>query len=193
MMTTQVIDSTSRDGQARILNRVGYSALREAAQRAPLLFVNAEVDKLEERLIELAGTDDIWDPPLPLAASLSPLNDVALPGPETDAEFTPVLRTALENLPLSRAADERMWASLNTFAIPSYVPRRWSTSRLRETNPRRFVQHHWIDYSRGLECGRATLVASGAGYTSRDPLKARKGRTPRRNEWACESLSSDVV
>lgn len=152
-MTTRVTSPAVQEHDAPILNRVGYGALREAAQQAPRLFINPDVERLQERIVEIAGTADIWDPPLPLAASLSPLNEVSRSGPQTDAEMTPVLRTALEGLPLSRAADERMWGSLNTFSLARYVSQRWRTSRLFGTNPKRFVLHHWIDYSRPWNAG----------------------------------------
>lgn len=131
----------------RIVNDEGYKALQRLADNEPGLFIRPSQQTLRERMTQEAGTDKVWDSAVELRASLDSLSKETVPGPRTDATHAKSLRTALPGLTPSAASDGYLWASINCFAIPDYVPVRWSTSNNKETKPSNFVRDHWLQYS----------------------------------------------
>ena len=143
----------------RLVNDTGLQALKALAREEPNLFTSPNPVKLQKRMIKRADTDEVWGEPLVLLADLSDLNMVDSGGPETDAQFVPIVRNSLR-LPPSDGLNEYRWASINCFVIPKYVPVRWSTSNLagESGDLSRYVESHWL---RGSEVGarRANAIA----------------------------------
>ena len=127
-----------------IVNEGGYKALRNLAGRNPQLFTSPNVSLLREAMIREAGTEDVWRKPISVGCSLEPLNDIAEKGPRSDEHYAKIVRQALADISLADATDELLWASINCFAIADYVPRRWETSNIRNTDAERFVDRHWL-------------------------------------------------
>ena len=133
----------------RIVNDEGYKALQRLADTEPGLFITPAPQTLLERMTQEAGTDDVWDFTLELHASLDSLSQETISGPRPDAIHAKTLSTALPGLTPASASDGYLWASINCFAIPDYVPVRWSTSNNKATKPSNFVRDHWIQYDGG--------------------------------------------
>ena len=132
----------------RIVNDDGYKALQWLADHEPDLFITPSPQTLRERMVQEAGTDDVWGSAVELRASLDSLSKETVSGPRTDATHAKTLRTALPGLTPAVASDGYLWASINCFAIPDYVPVRWSTSNNKDTKPSNFVRDHWLQYQR---------------------------------------------
>ena len=130
----------------RIVNDEGYKALRRLAENNPDCFINPGKQPISQMMIEEAGTDNLWGHSLELHDSLESLSQETEPGPRKDAIHAKTMRVALAGLTPARASNENLWASLNCFAIPQYVPIRWSTSSNKSAKPSNFVDDHWIQY-----------------------------------------------
>ena len=130
----------------RIVNDEGYKALRRLAETNPDCFINPSNQPLSQMMVEEAGTDDLWGPRLDLHDDLYSLSQETEPGPRKDAIHAKTMRTALSDLSPAAASNGYLWASLNCFAIPQYVPVRWSTSNNKTAKPSNFVVDHWIQY-----------------------------------------------
>ena len=131
----------------RIVNEEGYKALQRLADIEPDLFIKPSRQALQERMIQDAGTDEVWGSIVELHASLDSLSKEATPGPRTDAIHAKTLKNALSHLTPAAAGNGYLWASINCFAISEYVPVRWSSSNNKEAKPSNFVRDHWIQYS----------------------------------------------
>lgn len=131
----------------RIVNDDGYKALLRLAESNPASFVNPSGQQLNRMMVQEAGTDDVWGSTLQLQDDLASLGLETESGPRRDAVHAKTMRAALATLTPARASDGYLWASLNCFAIPEYVPVRWRTSNNRETKQSNFVLDHWIQYS----------------------------------------------
>ena len=131
----------------RIVNDDGYKTLRRLAENNPSCFINPVGHQLEQLMVEEAGTDEVWGPKLDLHDDLVSLSEETEAGPRRDAIHAKTIRKALVGLTPSAASNGYLWASFNCFAIPQYVPVRWSTSNNKGTKPSNFVLDHWIQYS----------------------------------------------
>lgn len=96
----------------------------------------------------------LWDGEITLEADVAILNQTEDQGNTTDARNAPILKAALPHITSSRAADHRLWASVNCFALLPYTTRRWNqnssinapcrtkdTKRLKE-----WVQLHFLGH-----------------------------------------------
>ena len=132
----------------RLVNDTGLAALKRIARTEPSLFAEPDAARLENRMSELADGDEIWGRALSLQADLSPLEEIAEGGPDTDAAFAPLVRDALPDLEPSEGLNEYVWATVNCFVVPKYAPIRWSSSNLaQEPNSEKFanfVESHWL-------------------------------------------------
>ena len=131
----------------RIVNDEGYKALRILAESNPGCFVSPSGQPLDQMMVAEAGTDEVWGPVVALHDSLESLKKETESGPRTDAVHAKTIRDALSGLSPAEASNGYLWASVNCFAIPEYVPVRWSTSNNKTKNPSGFVEDHWIQYS----------------------------------------------
>ena len=131
----------------RIVNDDGYKALRRLAENNPSCFINPAGQQLEQLMAEEAGTDEVWGPRLDLHEDLASLGEETEAGPRRDTVHAKTVRKALAGLTPAEASNGYLWASFNCFAIPQYVPVRWSTSNNKGTKPSNFVLDHWIQYS----------------------------------------------
>lgn len=131
----------------RIVNDDGYKALRRLAENNPSCFINPVGKQLEQLMAEEAGTNEVWGPRLELHDDLASLIQETEAGPRRDAAHAKTIRKALAGLTPAAASNGYLWASFNCFAIPQYLPVRWSTSNNKETKPSNFVLDHWIQYS----------------------------------------------
>ena len=134
------------------VNEDGYRTLLGIAGDSPQFFTDPDLERLRQEMTERAETEDLWGRPIQLGCSLDSLNDVEERGPDTDYHYAKIIRQALEGLSFLDVSDELFWASINCFTIAEYVPTRWSTSNIRNTNPTNFVNAHWLKTgSRGRE------------------------------------------
>lgn len=131
----------------RIVNDDGYKSLRRLAETNPAYFIDPISEQLEQLMVEEAGTNEVWGPRLDLHDDLSSLIEETEAGPRRDAIHAKTIRSALVGLTPAAASNGYLWASVNCFAIPQYVPVRWSTSNNKGTKPSNFVLDHWIQYS----------------------------------------------
>ena len=125
----------------------GYRILDELAQTSPLLFIESAQDELQQRLEADAnkeGESPYQAQSLELEVSLKPLNYIEQRGPGTDAHYAPLIRQAVDGTTPAQAADDLLWASINCFVISPYVSLRWSTSKLKNSNPTKYVRDHWL-------------------------------------------------
>ncbi len=136
-------------GELRLVNDNGLATLKNLADASPRLFLDAEPDKLIEAMEERMETSDLWDEPLTpsvLKDDLSPLNDTQVKGPGADAEHARLVRNALGHLSPYNGLNEHLWATINCFVLPRYVPIRWESSA-QSKDPKKlpnFVQNHWL-------------------------------------------------
>lgn len=131
----------------QIINDEGYKALRNLALSSPSLFTEPNPQNLAEQMAIQSGTDSVWGTPLELKTSLESLNSETGSGPKTDAVHARTMREALSDITAASASDALLWASINCFAIPEYVPVRWRTSNNQTAKPTNFVEDHWLQYS----------------------------------------------
>lgn len=131
----------------RVVNEEGLKALRRLAGSRPNLFIEPVGTALSEAMITEAGTDNVWGEVLELHNDLDRLKHETESGHGTDAVHAASMRAALPGLTPATASNESIWASINCFAISSYVSTRWSTSRNKTTKPSSFVLDHWLEYS----------------------------------------------
>ena len=134
-------------GSLRIVNDDGYKALRRLAETKPECFTNPAGLELDQMMVVEAGTDEVWGPNLELHDDMASLNEETEAGPRRDAIHAKTMRSVLVGLTPASASNEYLWASINCFAIPQYVPVRWGTSNNKVTKPSNFVVDHWIQYS----------------------------------------------
>ncbi len=127
-----------------IVNESGYKALLNLAKEQPDLFKIPNTDNLCAAMTQEAGTENVWGQSISFDCSLNPLNELMKEGPDTDSYYARIMRKALTNLQTTDFANELIWASINCFIIPKYVPIRWATSNIANTNPSSFVERHWL-------------------------------------------------
>lgn len=127
------------------------NALRE-------LLENAVIAKGEE-------VDALYDGEVTLQVDTNSLNETDPQSNETDAGNAPILRAALPEITPAKAADHRLWASVNCFALLPYTARRWNQSSSNkapcntdeEQKLREWVQDHFL--SHGVEMKQSNAAA----------------------------------
>ena len=133
--------------QFHVVSAIGYQALDALARRRPDLFTMPNTDKLKaemQKVVTADNQDRLWAEPMTLATSLEPLNDNPNEGPLDDAKNAAILFAALPKLGVRDWHNERLWASINCFALDQYVPIRWNSARTKRTIEREFVATHWL-------------------------------------------------
>ncbi len=136
--------------EIRLLNDSGYYALLSLAESEPQLFIQGKPDELRRRMeragrVEHGPDAELYGEWLNMPVSLSELNRLQKDGPTSDAEYAPVIRQAVGNS-VVHAANQLLWATINCFELPKYVPVRWRTSNLDQTT-QRFVYRRYLQYS----------------------------------------------
>ena len=133
--------------ELQIVSDAGYQALSALKDRKPELFTNPNPDALKAAMptvIKEENPQILWDTPVTLQGSLAAINQDPKPGPTEDAQNASILQRALPQLGVQSWNHERLWASINCFALPEWVPVRWSTSRTKSIKEREFVNKHWL-------------------------------------------------
>lgn len=139
--------------ELRLVSDAGFKALGQLAADAPGLFVQSDPETLRARM-EAAVRDEGGPDAQPYAettfqiqASLDELNRLDKDGPSSDATLSLVLHRAIGELSPAQAANPRLWASINCFALSRYVPVRWESSNLSDSASTNFVDRHWLKYA----------------------------------------------
>lgn len=170
----------------RIVNEDGYKALRNLALNRPQIFTQPKDHDLAALMVQEAGTEDVWKPGEIEHGDLQSLNDETSGGPGTDAVHAKTLREAFPQINLVAAADGNLWASINCFGLPDYVPVRWSTSNNRERNPSQFVRDHWLQYDSGT--GRESNAAARLWW-----MVELAERVARHSEYSAEHILDQMA
>ena len=136
----------------KIINANGLKALGAIAGEEPQLFLRGNPDELRARMEQIVGEENSPGAPadareISLAVSLSELNQLEADGPGSDERFAPLIREAVGDLTPAKSAEAELWASINCFALPQYVPVRWKSSNLSQSGSTNFVDRHWLTYS----------------------------------------------
>ncbi len=136
--------------ELQIISSVGYEALENLAESEPKLFTQGDTNKLRQRM-ETAARDEngpdveLYVERLDIRVSLEELNRLQQSGPSSDAEYVPTMRRAIGSS-VVQAANPLLWATLNCFELPQYVPVRWRSNNLPQATEN-FVRRHWLQYS----------------------------------------------
>ena len=136
--------------EIRLLNDSGYDALVTLAESEPQLFIQGNPDELRRRMertgrVEHGMDAELYGERLNMPVPLSDLNRLQSKGPGSDAEYAPVMRQTLGSS-IVQVANPLLWATLNAFELPDYVPVRWESSNLNQVSTN-FVYRHWLQYS----------------------------------------------
>ena len=132
----------------------GYKALVAIARDQPDLYLVGDERRLREAMLQQAGHNELFSQQtISLDASIEQLNRVKVEGPKTDAQYAPILREALSDIPVNLLSDARFWLTLNCFVLARYVPNRWSTSTIMKTKPTKFILDHYFVEDRESNAG----------------------------------------
>ncbi len=143
----------------RFINEAGLKALNQLAYKRPRAFLDANPHALTAFIEEEAGTQDIWGANLDIRGDISSLNEISGGGPDTDAQFVPMVRQALSHLTPTDGLDEYRWATINCFVIPQYVPTRWGNATPKEEKGLPgHVKRHWLDGGK-VDARRSNAIA----------------------------------
>ena len=114
------------------------------------------LQKLMAKAIVAKGENPelLYDGEIVLEADLDPLNDADLQDNTTDVVNAPIIRDALPTITPAKAADHRLWASVNCFALLPYTAKRWNQSTSakaprrtdEEKKLREWVQEHFLGH-----------------------------------------------
>jgi len=145
--------------QQRLLNDDGVSALTGLALKSPKLFFDSDTTALAKAVMDQAQTEDIWGDALDLKDDILVLNKVNQGGPSTDAQYSRIVRRALDHLTPDQGLDENRWATINCFLLPVYVNTRWGPALPKDANKfPNFVKMHWLNGGL-VDARRANAVA----------------------------------
>ena len=105
----------------------------------------------------------LYEGEITLNADVNPLNDADLQDDTTDAKNAPAIRAALPEITPARAADHRLWASVNCFALLPYAAKRWNQSSSakaprrtsEEKKLREWVQEHFLGHGADMKQNNA--------------------------------------
>lgn len=136
--------------EMQLLNDSGYDALVSLAESEPQLFIHGNPDELRRRMertgrVEHGPDAELYGERLNMPVSLSELNRLQSYGPGTDAMYAPLMRGAVDPA-AAPAANRLLWATINCFELPQYVPVRWKSSNLNQATER-FVSLRYLQYS----------------------------------------------
>ena len=96
----------------------------------------------------------LYDGEIALESDLGQLNEADPQNDTTDASNAPIIRAALPAVTPAKAADHRLWASVNCFALLPYTGKRWNQSTSakaprrtdEERKLREWVQEHFLGH-----------------------------------------------
>lgn len=127
------------------LSESGYQALEELVEDSLDLFLEGDTVELYNRIeARVDGNPAFQSKGIELSVPLGPLNQIERAGPDTDAYYAPLVSQAVDNLSPADAASYLLWSSINCFVLSPYITVRWSTSKLKKSNPSSFVRNHWL-------------------------------------------------
>ena len=154
-----------------LLSTKGYEALWNLSNsNHKAFYVTPSSDTLRE-LMESAtvakgdNIDALYDGEVTLQVDIASLNATDPQSNETDAGNAPTIRATLPEITPAKAADHRLWASVNCFALLPYTSRRWdqpsSPKAPRNTTEdqkrREWVQDHFLGH--GVEMKQSNAAA----------------------------------
>lgn len=140
--------------KVRVVSEDGLRALYGLAGSRPSLFLDADPVSLIKEMEGSQQIENAWSgEALTLSTPLDDLNRIENAGPGSDAGHARLLVGALPQLTTADWTNERVWASLNCFALSGYVPVRWGLGNTRATNLSRFVRQHWLGLDRRANAG----------------------------------------
>lgn len=147
------------------LSPKGYATLWEVSNSNPGAFYEnpapATLQELMEKASAAKGEDaaSLWGGEITLHIDLNGLNEAEQQDDTTDAANAPLVRAALHGISPAEAADHRLWASVNCFALLPYTTKRWNqrssvnapcnTKDLQRI--RRWVQSHYLGHGTGMK------------------------------------------
>ena len=134
--------------ELEIVSVAGYQALVALKDRKPELFTNPDPEQLKDAMPAIIKESDaamLWEAPIPLHEPLDAINQNPTEGPTDDARNARILSKALPQFGPRDWHQERLWASINCFALADWVPVRWLTGRTTNTKEREFVHRHWLN------------------------------------------------
>ena len=132
----------------QVVNQVGYRSLLQLANNHEL-FLEPDTQRLHTRMEEVAETNDLFEKDMTISRSIAELNNLTQLMPESepsssDAYCSKILREAFAGITPRQAVEQRLWASVNCFAIPDYVPIRWPTKNLKKGQYSDHINSHWL-------------------------------------------------
>ena len=141
-----------------LLTTKGYEALWNISNSNHQEFYeDPSAGHLKELMVQHATSkgqtpDELWNGDISLQYDIELLNDGEVQSNDTDAVNAPAIRAALPELTPARAADHRLWASLNCFALLTYSAKRWAASANSPAHTseakklREWVQQHYLGH-----------------------------------------------
>ena len=153
-----------------LLSTKGYQALWGLSNDDPQVFYEEPPPTTLKELLKQTHAakggepEELWDGEITLQADLSALNDADAQSDKTDAINAPLIRQALPDVTSAKAADHRLWASVNCFALLPYTTMRWNQGssakapcRTDETQKlREWVQEHYLGHGVDMKQDNAT-------------------------------------
>lgn len=154
-----------------LLSTKGYETLWEISNSSHKTFYenpsSAMLMELMAKAAEAKGEshEALYDGEITLQVDLKSMNEADLQSHETDADNAPKVRAALPEITPAKAADHRLWASVNCFALLPYTTKRWNQSSSSnaplKTNEgkklREWVQDHYLGH--GVEMKQNNAAA----------------------------------
>ena len=148
-----------------LLSTKGYQVLWDVSNSRHTAFYECpSSDVLKQLMVDRVSalgytSDELWDGEITPLAELTPLNEADRQDDTTDALNAPIIRKALPEITSARAADHRLWASINCFALLSYTTKRWNqrtsgnapcrTDEVRKL--REWVQEHYLGHGSAMK------------------------------------------
>ena len=160
--------------EVQLVNDSGYNALVSLTESEPELFAKGDPVVLRRRMEAVGSAEfgpdaELYGERLNMPVTLTALNFLERGGPESDAGYAPMVRQAVGDS-VVQAADQLLWATLNCFELPGYVPVRWRSSNLSQTSTN-FVYRHWLQHS-GSSDGRKSNAAARLWWLSEMATRA---------------------
>ena len=158
MTTTVPLLSTKGYETLWNLSNSNYKAFYEnpSSDTLKALMATAIVSKGED-------PDALYDGEITLQSDLTLLNEADPQSDTTDAANAPIMRAGLPEITPAKAADHRLWASVNCFALLLYTTKRWNQSSSakapcrtsEEKKLREWVQEHYLGHGVDMKQGNA--------------------------------------
>ncbi len=148
-----------------LLSVKGYEELQGLCNHNPRLFYeNPSPSALkgaleEQRRKKGFPPEALWDAEIIPQENLEKLNAAERQDDSTDAENAPLLRKSFPDITPVTAADYRLWASINCFALLPYTTRRWNHTNSNKAPCRtsdgqkikEWIQEHYLGHGTGMK------------------------------------------